>query len=283
MMMHKTARAVVALAGAVCAAGTALANERVLTIELGSQTKRYTPAALLARADASEITVPNDVSYRRSMSYRAVPLLSLLKIPPNAPFDTLEARASDGFVSQIPLSLVREGAEAGSTAWIAIEDPAKPWPDLPRRDVSAGPFYLVWEHPERSGIGSEQWPFALTALKGVKPPTQRWPQMAVAADIPVDAPERRGQEVYTVQCLSCHRMKGAGEGDVGPDLGEPMNPTQYLTPKGLRMLIRNPRSVRTWPNQKMPGFDTTMISDADIDALIAYLTYMARNKKPSGN
>ena len=283
MMTNRTALAAVALAGSVCAAATGYADERILTIELGSGPQRYTAAALLAHPDVSQITVPNDVSYRHAMSYRAVPLILLLKIPPNAPFDTLEARATDGFVSQIPLGLVLRGGEGGSKAWIAIEDPAKPWPDLPGKDVSAGPFYLIWEHPERSDIGSEQWPFALVSLEGVKPPAERWPQMAVAADAPVGAPARRGQEVYTVQCLSCHRMKGAGEGDMGPDLGNPMNPTQYLTPPGLRMLIRNPKSVRTWPDQKMPGFDKTMISESDVDALIAYLTYMARDKTPSPN
>jgi mono/diheme cytochrome c family protein len=72
-------------------------------------------------------------------------------------------------------------------------------------------------------------------------------------------------------------MKGAGVADVGPDLGQPMNPIQYLTPKGLRSLIRNPKTVRTWPQQQMPGFDETMLRDADLDALIAYLGYMARH------
>ena len=84
-----------------------------------------------------------------------------------------------------------------------------------------------------------------------------------------------GQEVFTVQCLPCHRMKGAGEGELGPDLGQPMSPTQYFTPEALRKLIRNPKSVRTWPGQIMPGFDPSKISDADLDAVIAYLGAMA--------
>jgi cytochrome c1 len=54
-----------------------------------------------------------------------------------------------------------------------------------------------------------------------------------------------------------------------------MSPTQYFTPEALRKLIRNPKSVRTWPGQIMPGFDPSKISDADLDAVIAYLTYMA--------
>ena len=274
---------VVALLGVFCPASAGHADEPGLTIDLGAGPQHYTAAALLARPDVAQITVPNDVSYRRAMSYRAVPLLALLKIPADAPFHTLEARATDGFVSQIPLSLVRKGARGGSKAWIAVEDPAKPWPDLPGKDVSAGPFYLVWERSDRSGIGSEQWPYALASLTGVAAPAQRWPQMAVGVDVPDGAPARRGQEVFTVQCLPCHRMKGAGTGDMGPDLGEPMNPTQYMTRKGLRLLIRNPKSVRTWPKQQMPGFNKTMISDPDLDALIAYLTYMAGPATPSPN
>jgi mono/diheme cytochrome c family protein len=173
-----------------------------------------------------------------------------------------------------------QGADGGSVAWVAVEDPAAPWPALPGKPVSAGPFYLVWEHPERSGVGSEQWPYQLAALTGVESPAHRWPQMAVGADLPADAPARKGQAVFTVQCMPCHRMKGAGASDVGPDLGEPMGPTQYLTEPGLRQLIRNPKAVRTWPQQQMPGFDAQKLSEADLDALIAYLSYMAGQAKP---
>ena len=42
------------------------------------------------------------------------------------------------------------------------------------------------------------------------------------------------------------------------------------------MCIRDsPKSVRTWPGQIMPGFDPSKISDADLDAVIAYLGAMA--------
>lgn len=70
-------------------------------------------------------------------------------------------------------------------------------------------------------------------------------------------------------------MKGAGEGEIGPDLGQPMNVTTYMTPAGLRALIRDPKGVRTWPQQQMTGFDEKSLPDAAIDALIAFLTHMA--------
>ena len=43
------------------------------------------------------------------------------------------------------------------------------------------------------------------------------------------------------------------------------------------MLIRDPKSVRTWPQQVMPGFTQERLSDADLDAVIAYLGAMARS------
>src|SRR5690606_11055475 len=97
----------------------------------------------------------------------------------------------------------------------------------------------------------------------------RWPQLAVDPVLPAHAAERRGQASFIKNCLPCHRMKGAGEGVMGPDLGQPMNVTAYMTLTGLRALIRDPKAVRTWPQQQMIGFDTAQIPDAELDDLIA--------------
>jgi len=261
------------LAGIVAGMNVAHAEDHVLTLSIGPVTRQFTAAQLLARADATELSVPADVSYGRPMKYRAVPLLPLLGGV--AAFDTLEARAADGFVSQIPLSLVEKGGSGGSKAWVAIEEPTASWPALPGKSASAGPFYLVWEDPQRSDVGSEQWPYQLASVTAVESPAHRWPQIVVDASVAADAPARRGQAVYTTQCLPCHRMKGAGAGEMGPDLGKPMNPVQYLSAKGLRELIRNPAGVRTWPQQQMPAFDETMLREPDLDALVAYLAHMA--------
>jgi mono/diheme cytochrome c family protein len=260
---------------ALLSASPACAETDTLTLSFAGTEQRFAASELLARPDASSIEIRADVSYKRSMKYRAVPLLALLGDKLDPSLDTLEVRASDGFVSQIPLALVEKGASGGSVAWIAVEDRAAPWPPLPGKDVSAGPFYLVWEHPELSNVGTELWPYQTVAITGVESPAHRWPQMAVAATLPADDPARHGQAVFATQCMPCHRMKGAGAADVGPDLGQPMNPTQYLTAGGLRALIRNPKAVRTWPQQQMPAFDAKALSDADLDAVIAYLAHMA--------
>jgi mono/diheme cytochrome c family protein len=251
------------------------AAERVLTLSFGGELRRVTAAELLARPDAASLTVPDDVSYHRAMTYRAVPLLGLIGDASSLGFDTIEARASDGFVSMVPASLARKGASGGAVAWVAVEDPDAPWPNLPGQKVSGGPFYLVWEHPERSDIGTERWPFALAGLTGVEDAVRRWPQLAVDPALPDDAVERRGQAAFIKNCMSCHRMKGAGQGEIGPDLGQPMNVTTYMTPFGIRAVIRDPKAVRTWPQQQMVGFDAASLPDAEVEALIAFLAHMA--------
>jgi mono/diheme cytochrome c family protein len=240
----------------------------ILQIQIGADRRQFSIAELLASPAMRSIEIDRDASYPRPMRYQAVPLLDLLHGLPITEINTLEARAKDGFVSQLPWSLIAGGGYGHSVAWIAIEDSQHPWPHLEGKPYSAGPFYLVWENPELSGVGSEQWPYALVSLTSVSDPLHRWPQLTLGAGVPNNHPARRGQAVYVVQCLPCHRLRGAGEGTLGPDLGQPMPAVSYLTDAGLKKLIRNPAAVRTWPQQQMPP---TALADADIDAVIAYL------------
>lgn len=264
------------LAAVILGAVPACAAERVLTLSFGGEPRRVTAEELLAQPDAATITIPNDLSYKRAMTYRAVPMLAVIGDAALREADTIEARASDGFVSQIPAALIRKAAEGGSVPWIAVEDPSAPWPSIKGQSHSAGPFYLVWEHPERSGVGSEQWPFALAVLTAVAHPLQRWPQLAVEEALSQDAPERRGQQSFITNCMPCHRLKGAGEGEIGPDLGQPMNVAEYMTAAGIRAIVRDPKAVRTWPKQQMPGFTAEQIPDGELDALVAYLEHLAK-------
>jgi mono/diheme cytochrome c family protein len=253
-----------------------------LVINTGGANRQFTAHDLLTRPDSATLQVQGDI-YHGAVKYRAVPLLSLLGAKPADKFDTLEMKSSDDFVGQLPLSLVAKGASGGAVAWIAVEDPAHPWPKLPGHTGSAGPFYLIWQHPERSGVTREQWPYMLVGLSLVESPAYRWPQLAVPADLPTGSPARRGEEVFQTQCLVCHQLNGGGAGVMGPDLGRPMNPTHYLTDSGLRGIIRDPHAVRTWPGQKMVGFDKTILPDADLDALIAYLHVMAGSNPPAAS
>jgi mono/diheme cytochrome c family protein len=252
--------------------GSAVAEEPSLALSRAGVTHRYTASELLARPDMAEVAIADDVAYGRATSYRAVKLLTLLSdLPQDGGADTLESRAADGFVAQIPLSLINQAASGGAVPWIAVEPPGQPWPDLPGKAQGAGPFYLVWQNPTRSGVTTEQWPYQLVSLAVVESPAHRWPQLATDPALPPDAPARRGEAAFVTNCLPCHRLNGGGAGEMGPDLGAPMNVTEYLTEQGLRAIVRDPRAVRTWPQQQMPGFASEVLSDADLDGLIAYL------------
>jgi mono/diheme cytochrome c family protein len=146
------------------------------------------------------------------------------------------------------------------------------------KDTSAGPFYLVWQYPERSRVANEQWPYMLEKLTAVQSPEVRWPQLKVSETLPADAPARLGETIFATQCLPCHRLNGGGGSGIGPDLGRPMAATDYITERGLRALVRDPKSVRTWPQQQMPAFPPTILPDADLEALIAYLKQIASQR-----
>jgi hypothetical protein len=88
------------------------------------------------------------------MSYRAVPLSALLSELPPDEADTIQARAIDGFVAELPRTLIGGAA----VPWLAVEDPAHLWPHLPGKTVSASPSYLVWQGPERAATSTESGP-----------------------------------------------------------------------------------------------------------------------------
>jgi mono/diheme cytochrome c family protein len=265
---------VVSLASSKLHAETGPTAEPALVITNGTHEQRFTIDQLSSRPDVTTVKASSDI-YHDAVTYRAVPLLALLGTGGDPNFDTIETAARDGFASQIPLNLIKRGASGGAVAYIAIEDPSHPWPKLPKSTETAGPFYLIWDHPERSSITREQWPYQVVRINFVESPVHRWPQIAAPATLAADAPARRGQEVFITQCLPCHRINGGGASDTGPDFGRPMYPTQFMTEAGLRALIRNPKSVRTWPEQQMIGFGKDLISDDDLDSLVAYLSSMA--------
>jgi mono/diheme cytochrome c family protein len=203
-------------------------------------------------------------------------LLAGLNPPANA---VIESVALDGFAAQLPLALLANTDPAKAVAWLAIEPDHPSWPTLPGKTGSAGPFYIVWTGASVADIRSEQWPHQLKRLESQASPLQRWPALDVDPALSASDPARAGLALYKTQCLPCHTLNGAGAGTQGPDLNQPMNPTRYMTREGLHALIRDPKSVRSWPNMQMPGFAADQISDQEIDLIIAYLTHMAARRK----
>jgi mono/diheme cytochrome c family protein len=254
--------------------GSALADP-VLDIVIGGQTRHFGRDELLRRPDVADVSVANDIAYGKAMTYRAVPVAALLAgldPPANA---VIESVALDGFAAQLPLALLTNTDPAKAVAWLAIEPDVPRWPMLPGKAESAGPFYIVWTGASVTKIRSEQWPYQLKRLASQSSPLERWPALDVDPALSATDPARAGLALFKTQCLPCHALNGAGTGTMGPDLNQPMNPTRYMTRDGLHALIRDPRSVRSWPTLQMPGFAAAQLSDAEIDQIIGYLDHMA--------
>lgn len=249
-----------------------------LTLELGANTRTWQTEELLKHPQAQTVRITDDVSYKKAMTYRAVPLTALLtEVKPE---DHLQAVALDGFAAELPAAPLLN--KSGARAWLAIEDPANPWPALGEGKHSAGPFYLVWTDPQAGHISPEQWPYAVASIKRLSAVAERFPALLPAPTLAKDDPVYKGFELFQKNCLACHRLNGAGDAQFGPDLNIPFNPTEYFAGDFLKRYIRDPQSLRRWPQGKMPGFSASALPDSELDLLVGYLKHMAGRKQSSG-
>jgi len=254
--------------------GTTPLHAAQLNLELGAGSRTWQTEELLKHPQVQTINISDDVSYKRDMSYRAVPLAALLTgIQPD---DHLQAVALDGFAAEMPAAPLLN--TQGAQAWLAIEDPAKPWPPLSEGKHSAGPFYLVWTNPQAGNISPEQWPFEVASIKRMAPVAQRFPALLPDPALKADDPVNRGFALFQKNCLACHRLNGAGDAQFGPDLNVPFSPTEYFGADFLKRYIRDPQSLRQWPQAKMPGFSAAVLPDGDLELLVGYLKHMAGRK-----
>ncbi|MEN0107018.1 MAG: c-type cytochrome [Pseudomonas sp.] len=246
-----------------------------LTLALPGGTRTLNTAELLKHPQTQALTIANDVAYQRPMHYRALPVAALLAGV--KPGDHLQVVALDGFAAELPAAPLLQ--KTGSRAWLAIEDPAAPWPALGKGKSSAGPFYLVWSDPQTDHIGPEQWPFQVATIRRLAPVAERFPALAPASDAPADV--QAGFAQFQKNCLACHRLNGGGDAQFGPDLNVPHSPTEYFADGYLASYIRDPQSLRRWPQAKMPGFSAQVLSDQELQQVIAYLRHMAGRKAQS--
>lgn len=250
------------------------ASAASLTIELDHSRTTWQTADLLKHPAAQTVQIVDDVSYKRTMTYRAVPLAALL--PGLLAHNHVQAVALDGFAAELAAAPLLQ--QSGAQAWLAVEDPAHPWPPLATGKPSAGPFYLVWTRPQASGISPEQWPFQISTIKQLRTVAERFPALLPDPALAVNDPINQGFALFQKNCLACHRLNGAGDAQVGPDLNLPYSPTEYFGGDFLKRYIRDPQSLRHWPQAKMPAFAASVLPDADLELLVGYLKHMATRK-----
>lgn len=246
-----------------------------LRIERSHGVETWETRQLLVHPQIQTIQISEDVAYKRDMSYRAIPLVALLEGVTAQ--DHLQAVATDGFAAEIPAAPVVQ--PKGSKAWLAIEDPAHPWPALSNGSQSAGPFYLVWTAPSADNIGREEWPYAMSTLRVLASVSERFPALLPDPTLAAEDPVNKGFALFQKNCLACHRLNAAGDSQLGPDLNLPHSPTEYFSAGYLRQYIRNPQSLREWPQGKMPSIPKEVLSDTELDQVIAYLEHMVARRK----
>jgi mono/diheme cytochrome c family protein len=245
-----------------------------LILDLGAGSRTWDTAQLLHHPQARDIDIPDDVSYKRAMHYRAVPMAALLEgVAADA---HLQAEASDGFAAQMPAGSLLQ--TTGAQAWLAVEDPAHPWPGLGKGKPGAGPFYLVWTNPAASHISPEQWPYAVARFRLLASVAERFPALLPDPKLATDDPVNKGFALFQKNCLACHRLNGAGDAQLGPDLNMPHNPTEYFAADYLKLYIRNPQNLRQWPQAKMPAITQQVLSDEELNQVLGYLKHMAGRK-----
>jgi len=245
-----------------------------LTVELADGSHTWDTAQLLSHPEARDIDIPEDVSYKRDMHYRAVPVSVLLEgVSSDA---HLQAVATDGFAAEMPAAPLLQ--KTGSRAWLAVEDPVHPWPGLSKDKPGAGPFYLVWTDPAASSISPEQWPYAVGKIRLLASVAERFRALLPDAGLAANDPVNQGFALFQKNCFACHRLNGAGDSQLGPDLNIPHNPTEYFAGDYLKLYIRNPQALRQWPQAKMPAITAQVLPDEALDQVVMYLKHMAGRK-----
>jgi mono/diheme cytochrome c family protein len=139
-----------------------------------------------------------------------------------------------------------------------------------RRRVDPAPFYLVWTGDDQNDPHELPWPYQLVTIE-VAPFAEAFPHTAPEG-VEGDDPAWVGYAIFQRACASCHAINGEG-GTVGPELNVPRNIVEYRPLDQIRAYIRDPESFRYTTMPAHPG-----LSEADLDALIAYFLAMRERK-----
>jgi len=234
------------------------------------------PKDELARACGPTVVQVDDPYYAGPKRFRACALEDVLA----RGFGAADAvaggdvllRAADGYTRAVSGDQLLLG---GAFLAFSDADRAEGFAPIDRRQVDPAPFYLVWRGVGRNDTSAWPWPYQLAAIE-IVPFERRFPHTVPEGASPGSLP-RRGYALFRDECSACHAINGEG-GKVGPDLNVPRNITTYRPAAQLRAFIRRPQSFRY---TSMPSHEH--LSADDLDALLAYLRYMAtRQYDPGG-
>ncbi|HTM63989.1 MAG TPA: cytochrome c [Gammaproteobacteria bacterium] len=251
---------------------TALAFEPMLTIETTTSSHRYSRSALLSSKKLEMTVIENNRAYpNKKMTLASIKLCEILKLFPIKPEYMVEFIASDGFSVYVPAVKIMTCNNQSAIAYIAIE-PKDKWPVLDNgTNTTAGPFDVIWLHPEKSYISNEYWAWSVVKIRIHKKIDN---ELLKLQPIHANSQVNHGYDIYVSHCAGCHTINHIGKAVIGPDLQDPKTPFDYYPDENrLKKFIRNPQSIRPG---RMSGSGEDFLNESDLDALIAYLKYTSR-------
>jgi mono/diheme cytochrome c family protein len=266
------------------AASDPAAVPRALTFEGRSQPARTIGLEALLRACGEQTVEVEDPYHGRRMRYRALSFRCVLDEgfaarggAASLAGESLLLRARDGYTRPAAGSLVVDpnahlafGEPDLSAGPDASGSDAPRFRPIDRRQIDPAPFYLVWTGIEHGDPHEHPWPYQLVTIE-IAPFEEAFPHTAPKG-LPKSDPGWRGYALFQESCSACHAINGEG-GKVGPDLNVPKSIVEYRPLAQIRAYVRNPEATRY---TSMPAHPH--LSDADLDALIAYFAAMSARK-----
>ena len=233
-------------------------------------------AGALRAACAEETVAVADPYYEKPKRFLAWPLRCVLAQGFGAGAEALAGeevllRALDGYTRATTGAVLLE--PGGYLAFADADRAASGqggFDPIDYRQADPAPFYMVWKGAGEHDVTRYPWPYQLAEIEVVRV-EDRFPR-AVPPGAPPGSPARRGFDVFQRNCLQCHAINGQG-GRVGPELNIPQSIVEYRPEAQLRAFIRDPHTFRY---TQMPA--NPQLSDADLDALLAYFHHMSAYK-----
>jgi len=207
----------------------------------------------------------DDPFTKKTETYDAFALSDVLNLAGIAGEGQIILTCSDGYAPVMDLSYMKKhhgfiayqehGTHGKFTAWRegkSLESPA--------------PFYLVWSEGKKL-MNEAPWPARLVKIELVDAQTKL--ALTLPKNAPPDSPTAKGYAIFKTQCLTCHSINLQG-GEVGRELNIPRNVTEYWPGETLKAYIHDASAFHA--HSRMPSF--RHLSSAEVDQIIAYLTYM---------
>jgi mono/diheme cytochrome c family protein len=245
----------------------------------GAPVRTVDLATLKANCQVQTVTI-DDPYYQRRKSFLACPIADVLRLGFGQPADALASqnfllRARDGYAKPASGAHLAEpgGFLAFADADRAHGDDAG-WELIDRKQVDPGPFYMVWQDPQKHDPSSYPWPYQLNSIE-ITVLESAYPHI-VPEGAATDAPAYAGYLTFRSQCIACHAINREG-GTVGPELNVPRSIVEYRPADQIKAYVRNPLAFRYTSMPPHP-----QLSDGQLDELIAYFTAMKDQKHDDG-